>query len=290
MAEPTNNIQLCAIQLTSTPDVDHNLHVIEQQLKQLRKEHSGVNEQLLVVLPECCLFFGGQDKAQLTLAEQTFTTHSLSKSLANLAKKYQCFLVAGSIPLWLPEQQKFTNSCQMFSPVGELLCQYNKIHLFDVDVDDSEKCYRESKYTKAGNHVSLAELPFANVGLTICYDLRFPELFRQLTVLGAEIICVPAAFTKVTGKAHWLPLLQARAIENQVYIVAAGQQGIHQNGRETWGHSIIIDPWGETQALLESGVGYISAPFKANRINDVRTNIPVAKHNQFSVRLNSTSQ
>jgi len=285
----TDQIKLCAIQLTSTPNVEHNLQVIEQQLHQLCIENSDDTVQLLVVLPECCLFFGGQDKAQLNLAEQTYQTQYLSNSLAALAKKFQCFLVGGSIPLWIPEKKKFSNTCQMFSPKGTLLTQYNKIHLFDVDVDDSEKCYRESKYTQAGSSLSLAELPFANVGLSICYDLRFPELFRQLTNLGAQIICVPAAFTQVTGRAHWLPLLQARAIENQVYIVAAGQQGIHQNGRETWGHSVIIDPWGEVNAMLETGIGHISVPFDFSRISDVRTNIPVAKHNQFSVRLNTTS-
>ena len=156
---------------------------------------------------------------------------------------------------------------------------------FDVDVKDSEKQYRESRYTQSGNEVISTTAAGINVGLSICYDLRFPELYRNLTALGAKIITVPSAFTAVTGKAHWQALLQARAIENQVYIIAAGQQGVHENGRETWGHSMIISPWGEILACLEEGEGSISVEYSQQALDKIRKAIPVAEHNQFESTL-----
>ncbi|GLX77852.1 amidohydrolase [Thalassotalea insulae] len=272
--------RLSAIQLTSVPDVEQNLRAIEQQLANLEpcQDH-------IVVLPECCLFFGGRDKEQLMLAQETYSTQRLIRALAKLAHTYQITLVAGSIPLYQQETNKFTNSCCVFSPSGEQLAQYNKIHLFDVEVQDNEKHYLESRFTQAGQQLKTVVTAGVTLGLTICYDLRFPELYRALAQLGAQIITVPSAFTKVTGQAHWQTLLRARAIENQVYIVAAGQTGTHRNGRETWGHSMIIDPWGEIMTSLESGQGSISAEFDLEQLAQVRQAIPVAEHNQFITKL-----
>lgn len=276
--------RLSAIQLTSLPDVAENFACIEQHLAQLPES----NEHI-VVLPECCLFFGGRDKEQLLLAQETYQSdlleNRLVQQLSRLAKQYCVNLVAGSIPLYKNTAQKFTNTSLVFSSTGELQTRYDKIHLFDVEVEDNEKNYLESRYTHAGNQVVCQELAGVTLGLSICYDLRFPELFRQLTVLGANVITVPAAFTKVTGQAHWQALLQARAIENQVYIVAAGQQGIHQNGRETWGHSMIISPWGEIISQIDEGQGTISAEVDLNELTKIRRTIPVAKHNQFTTKL-----
>jgi deaminated glutathione amidase len=271
------------------PDVAQNLATIEQQLAYLQAD-AAPTEQHVVVLPECCLYFGGQERAQLTLAQADHAERRLQHQLADLASRYQVYLVAGSMPQYVPEYDKFTNTSCLFSPSGALLQAYDKIHLFDVDVDDNEKCYRESRLTQAGRKLCVSQLPFANLGMAICYDLRFPELFRQLTAQGATIISLPAAFTQVTGQAHWQALLQARAIENQVYIVAAGQQGIHANGRETWGHSMIIDPWGNIVNAIDTGVGAISSPYLADLVTQVRTNIPVASHNQFSVQFNPSGQ
>jgi predicted amidohydrolase len=277
-------VNLVAIQLCSVPNVDDNLSIIEQQLSTLSRD-----EQHLVVLPECCLFFGGKDAQQLSLAEkahqQTEFTSTLVSTLSALALKYSVYLVAGSIPLLTEKKDKFTNSSCVFSPQGKQLARYDKIHLFDVNVDDSEKNYRESNYTQAGKQVKLVETSFANVGLSICYDLRFPELFRHLRIKGADIITVPSAFTQVTGDAHWQVLLQARAIENQVYIIAAAQQGSHVNGRETWGHSMIISPWGEILTSLATGVGLISAKYSPEKLANVRSSMPVFEHNQFKVNL-----
>lgn len=273
-------VKLTAIQMCSTPNVEENLAIIEQHLTQLI-----VGTTHIVVLPECCLFFGGRDSEQLNLAKETYNSQSLIKKLAALAKKYRVFLVAGSIPIYHLETNRFTNSCCVFSSSGELISQYNKLHLFDVLVDDSEKNYLESRYTQAGNEVVTAEVNDIKLGLSICYDLRFPELYRQLTGLGANIITVPSAFTKVTGKAHWQTLLRARAIENQVYIIAAGQEGIHANGRETWGHSMIINPWGDVIASIEHNPGSITVEVCMSELTRIRQAIPVADHNRFTTNL-----
>lgn len=269
--------------MTSVPDVDKNLSVIDNLLTALdiAKEH-------IVVLPECCLYFGGQDDALLALAKQSQHSDYLQKKLANLARKHQITLVAGSIPLLAKDAEKFTNTCCVFSSSGQLLTQYHKIHLFDVTVSDNTQCYYESNYTAAGDEVVSVQTGFANLGLSICYDLRFPELYRSLAKRGVDIITIPSAFTAVTGQAHWQALLQARAIENQCYIVAAGQQGSHENGRTTWGHSMIISPWGEIIACLPEGVGSITAAYNVDELKRVRQAMPINTHNQFTVELKNS--
>lgn len=278
-------VKLSAIQLCSTPSLEENIASIDKQLSKLT-----VQDQNLVVLPECCLFFGGKDLQQLNLAIQTVKNNQLKNELSNLAKHHEVYLVAGSIPILNDSGDKFTNRSCVFSPKGQQLGYYDKIHLFDVTVNDNEKNYRESTVTQAGKSVSVVETPFAHVGLSICYDVRFPELYRQLRILGADIITVPSAFTQVTGQAHWQALLQARAIENQVYIVAAGQQGIHANGRKTWGHSMIISPWGEILASLPIGEGIVSAEYLPKELTRIRNSMPVIEHNQFTVNLNKVDK
>lgn len=286
-------VKLSAIQLCSVPDVDQNLMAIERQIEKLLASEQLDNTNIdttdrvehIIVLPECCLFFGGQDAQQLSLAKATITSMDLMTKLSTLAKKYAITLVAGTIPILAACGNKFTNTSCVFSPMGELLGQYDKIHLFDVNVNDNEKCYQESRYTQAGTSVTVINTLGLNLGLSVCFDVRFPSLYQKLSQLGADIITVPSAFTRVTGKAHWQALLQARAIENQVYIVAAAQEGIHANGRETWGHSLIISPWGEIINCLEQGEGIITTPFNPEEIIRVRTAMPVQNHNKFKVEL-----
>jgi len=275
-------MQICAIQMSSNTCVEDNIADIEQQLATLEPA-----QQQLVLLPECCLFFGGKDKAQLALAKANQQSNGLKIRLGKLAVKYNVFLVAGSIPVLSKQPEKFTNSCFVFSPEGQELGGYDKIHLFDVEVQDNEKNYCESRYVTAGDRVSVVNLAGVKLGLSICYDLRFPALFRQLCQQGAKIITVPSAFTRVTGAAHWQTLLQARAIENQVYIVAAGQEGVHLNGRETWGHSMIISPWGEILAQLDTSKGIICAHYQEQEVDKVRKAMPVATHNRFKNKLMS---
>lgn len=283
-------VRLSAIQLNSKANVERNLSVIAEQLATLTTANASgtvgdINHQKvehIVVLPECCLFFGANDKAQLSLAEQSYANNMLQAALSGLAKKYNVTLIAGTIPILTEVGDKFTNSSCAFNSNGELIGRYDKIHLFDVNVADNEKSYCESRFTQAGKKTCLVKTPFVstpsiNIGLTVCFDVRFPMLYQELTALGADIITVPSAFTRVTGKVHWQTLLQARAIENQVYIIAAGQEGVHENGRETWGHSMIISPWGEVLVCLEEGEGVISSDFIPQEIKRIRTSMPL-KH------------
>lgn len=275
-------MQLCAIQMCSGTDIYENIANIEWQLSTLAQQ-----QQQLVVLPECCLFFGGKDTSQLSLAQAQQTTDSLINKLAAIAKQFNIFLVAGSIPVLANVKDKYTNTCLVFSPDGEQLGRYDKLHLFDVSVADNEKNYSESRLVMPGEKITNVDVLGVNVGLSICYDLRFPELFRKLTQQGAKIITVPSAFTRVTGAAHWLTLLRARAIENQVYIIAPGQEGVHLNGRETWGHSVIINPWGEILAQRDIGSGIICAEYNEQELLEVRSAMPVASHNRFNNKLMS---
>lgn len=276
-------LKLSAIQLCSSPNVAENLISIENQLNVLIESNKECKH--IVVLPECCLFFGGKETQQLNLAQKNDSKEYLTQSLARLAKHYQITLVAGTIPVLAPCGNKFFNSSCVFSPKGEILGQYNKIHLFDVAVDDNKNSYLESRYTQAGDSITVVQTPETNIGLTVCFDIRFPSLFQELRLQGADIITVPSAFTCVTGKAHWQALLQARAIENQVYIVAPAQEGIHKNGRETWGHSMIISPWGEILCCLEQGEGIITTDFKQTELTTIRKNMPILIQNQFKTYL-----
>ncbi len=269
-------IKLTAIQLSSAANVATNLAKISALLAKITSNSETADRvEHLVVLPECCLFFGSKDSEQLTLAKASLAGNDLCLALAQLAKRFQVYLVAGTIPLLTTSGEKFTNSSCVFNPEGELLGQYDKIHLFDVSVSDNTKSYHESKFTQAGNKISVVNTHFANIGLSVCFDLRFPNLFQQLTMAGADIITVPSAFTKVTGKAHWQTLLRARAIENQVYIIAAGQEGIHDNGRETWGHSMIINPWGEIEQVIATGEGYVSVNYQPEELTRIRKSMPL---------------
>lgn len=313
MAKPT--VRLSAVQMCAMPDIEANLAQIAEQLailtnkvttqniatqgsitRQSNANASGATNaatntpdnsesEHIVLLPECCLYFGGQEQDQLKLAHNAALQAKMFQGLADLAKRYQVYLLAGSLPTPANTSDKFYNTSCLFSPQGKLLGDYQKLHLFDVCVADNEKNYQESRYTRAGEQTTCLTLPFAQLGLSICYDVRFPELYRQLAGQGAGIITVPAAFTRVTGKAHWQALLQARAIENQVYIIAAGQEGVHANGRETWGHSMIISPWGEILAEHKTGIGVITSVFDPDLLAQVRNNIPVREHNRFKTEL-----
>jgi len=278
-------VRLSAIQLTSVTNVEDNLTTIRRIIACLP-----VATEHLVVLPECCLYFGSKDDQQLTLAKETAENQQLVGVLSQIAQDFNITLVAGTIPVLTAAKTKFYNRSCVFSPDGSMLGCYDKIHLFDTLFQNKQKKdevnnYCESQYTEAGDKAQIITTPFAKLGLSVCYDLRFPELYRYLTGQGAEIITLPSAFTKVTGKAHWQTLLQARAIENQVYIVASGQTGIHKNGRETWGHSMIINPWGDILACHEQGEGVVSAEFSREKLLSVRASMPVADHNQYIVKL-----
>ena len=264
---------LSAIQMISEKQADLNLTNLKRLLAELSPEIGQ-----LVLLPENALSFASKE-SYLHLAENLGDGYYQSQ-LANLAKQYQCYLVCGSFPIKSAQKNKIYTSSLVFSPLGELISHYHKLHLFDAQVADSRGLYKESDTFIAGQQIQLFdcvnETQSVKVGLTICYDLRFPSLFQTLRAQGADIILLPAAFTQVTGKAHWQPLLQARAIENQCYIIAA-----NQGGDNTYGHSMIISPWGEILQQLKHEEGSIQCPFDNLLVQKIRQDMPVIAHNRF---------
>lgn len=264
------------LQMTSKPDVEQNLMFVEQQLRDATEEVAGN----LVVLPECFAFFGGKDQQQAEIAELR-GEGVIQTELSRLAKTYRVGLVAGSIPIKSEESNKFYNTCFVFDPEGRLVASYDKIHLFDVAVGDNTGQYRESDCAEAGDRIEMFEFCGYKVGVAICYDLRFPGLFQQLRDLGAELVVLPSAFTAKTGNAHWHTLIKARAIENQCYFAGCNQSGEHQNGRRTYGHSLIVDPWGEILADAEQRNGLTSAKLEKERLVKIRNAMPVQLHTRF---------
>ncbi|MDP5029686.1 MAG: carbon-nitrogen hydrolase family protein [Paraglaciecola sp.] len=268
--------KLVAVQMTSSPVVADNLRFVEQQLQQLE-----VNEPTLVVLPECFACFGAGDKAILGIAE---TPHDgpVQTQLCALAKKYGIWLVAGSFPLKCATSDKYTASSLLIDDLGHVQAEYQKIHLFDVQVADNTGSYLESRTTEAGRNVVVVDTPFGKLGLAICYDIRFAGLFQAMSQLAQlDMLALPAAFTQLTGQAHWHALITARAIENQCYLIAANQTGEHANQRQTYGHSSIISPWGETLAQLATETGTISTIIDTQALATIRRNMPIAQHNKF---------
>ncbi|MBD1576176.1 carbon-nitrogen hydrolase family protein [Vibrio sp. S11_S32] len=269
------------IQMTSGPDPEVNLNSIEAELNILQQQ-----QVAWAIVPENALVFGC--KSDYRKFAERLNNGPIQAQLAQLAKQYQMWLVVGSFPIQDGDEIKTT--CLVFSACGSLHADYDKLHLFDVDVADAHHNYRESDTFLAGNRVVVAQTPFANIGLSICYDVRFPSLFNALRQQGAQVIVVPAAFTKPTGQAHWQVLLRARAIETQCWIVAVGQTGIHPCGRETWGHSMVVDPWGNIVASLSETAGHLIVNIDTKLNEDIRTRMPVMQHQRFDCQLITRSE
>lgn len=270
-------MQISLLQCQSSRDVLANLAFVDSQLKDLPRE---ANEPQLVVLPECCLLFGGHESQQLEYAGSQHQSE-LKNALASMAKKYQVYFIAGTIPMPADDGRVFSR-CYFFDDHGVTLGHYDKLHLFDVEVSDNTKTYRESDTFHPGDHISVIDTPFGKVGLAICYDIRFGDMFRALRLAGADYIALPSAFTKVTGEAHWQVLLQARAIETQCYLLGAGQWGQHNQGsRETWGHSMIVDPWGRVIAERATECGWVQAKVDLAELQRIRQQMPLMGHNRF---------
>ncbi|WP_055022902.1 carbon-nitrogen hydrolase family protein [Shewanella sp. P1-14-1] len=278
-------MQVNLLQCQSSRDVQANLAFIDEQLSQLPRQE---NQPQLVVLPECSLLFGGHEQQQLSVAGDDKTSE-LKQALAALAKNHRVYMVAGTIPILANDGRVYSRS-YLFDDTGDTLGSYDKLHLFDVEVADSTRSYRESDTFCPGDRISVIDTPFGKVGLAICYDVRFADLFRALRAAGADIIALPSAFTKVTGEAHWQVLVQARAIESQCYILAADQWGKHNQGsRETWGQSMIVDPWGHIVAERKTGTGWVQGQIDRQQLNDIRQQIPVVEHNRFNLPVLTTA-
>lgn len=263
---------MAAIQLCSTALVEENKQTIARLIEQAAQEGAR-----LVVLPENMLLMGETDQAKFAISE-SFGEGELQSFLAQLAKQYHVWMVAGTLPIKGDQSGKVRAASLLFDDQGRCVARYDKIHLFDVTVTSNE-IYRESNTIAPGDQIVVHETPFGKIGMAVCYDLRFPELFRSLFLAGADIFVLPSAFTQKTGAAHWHVLTRARAIENTCYLIGAGQGGRHANGRETYGHSLIVDPWGELLAEAdERSEAVVMAEVDLSRLQDIRAKLPMRSH------------
>ncbi|HEU0196422.1 MAG TPA: carbon-nitrogen hydrolase family protein [Nevskiaceae bacterium] len=277
-SNPTDG-RVAAVQMSSGDNVSVNLAHAADLLGKAAAQGAQ-----LVLLPENFAFMGRGAKGRLAVAEaeghgpiQTF--------LAQTARRLGLWIVAGTVPLVLPDDaERVAPACLVYDARGERVARYDKIHLFDVDLPNGGTQYRESVGFRAGPPQPVCvDTPVGRVGLSVCYDLRFPELYRSLSAAGAELLCVPAAFTAPTGEAHWQVLLRARAVENLCYVIAAAQCGTHPDGRATWGHSLIVGPWGQTLASVDSASneGTAVAPASRAHCRELRARFPALQHRRL---------
>ncbi|MFC0133936.1 acyltransferase [Massilia eurypsychrophila] len=262
---------VAAIQMVSTPDVAENIASARRLVAE-----AAAGGATLVSLPEYWPIMGMSDTDKVAHAEQV-GDGPIQQFMADAAREHGIWLIGGTLPLVSNDAARVMNTTLVYQPDGEPAARYDKMHLFGFEKGDES--YNESRTIVPGAAVGTFEAPFGRVGLSVCYDLRFPELYRAMG--ECALIVVPAAFTHTTGLAHWEVLLRARAIENQCYVLASAQGGRHQNGRRTYGHSMLIDPWGEVKAQLAEGEGVISGELDADFLASVRESLPALKHRRL---------
>ncbi len=262
---------VAAVQMVSTPLVAENLATVRRLVAQAAGEGAQ-----LVALPEYWPIMGMSDVDKVAQAEPE-GSGPIQDCMAGLAREHGIWLVGGTLPLISPVDGKVLNTTLVYDPQGQAVGRYDKIHLFGFN--KGSESYDEARTIVPGESVGSFEAPFGRVGLSVCYDLRFPELFRAMG--ECALIIVPAAFTHTTGLAHWEVLLRARAIENQCYVLASAQGGIHANGRRTFGHSMLVDPWGEVKAVLREGEGVITGELDDAFLASVRESLPALKHRKL---------
>ncbi len=277
MTESKNNI--AAIQMASGPNVGANLLTAERLMTVAAKAGAG-----LVVLPENFAFMGKTEQDKLALSEKE-GEGPMQDFLVQIAKRLGIWVVGGTVPLEAEDPNKIRAACMVYDDQGKQVARYDKIHLFDANLVEADECYSESETIESGESAVVLDSPFGRLGIAICYDLRFPEMFRSMLDEGMEILALPASFTAITGKAHWDILVRARAIENLCYVVAAAQGGFHINGRETYGHSMVVGPWGSILAAIPTGAGAITAPLDREGLASIRRSFPALDHRQLYCRL-----
>lgn len=266
-------INVAAVQMVSTDTVTENLEIAAKLIAE-----AVAKQAKLVTLPENFPLMGKEDRDRLAIQEP-FGNGTIQSFLSTQAKQYQIYLLGGTIPLQSEKPDKVYPASLLYDPNGNCIAHYDKIHLFDVLVDESnDESYRESDAFEAGNEIVVAATDIGNIGLSVCYDLRFPELYRKMHEHNIQIITAPSAFTATTGKAHWESLLRTRAVENLCYVIASNQGGRHINERETWGHSMIVDPWGTILASVESGNGIAVATIDLEKQHHLRKTFPALSH------------
>jgi nitrilase len=268
--------RVAAIQMTSSADVGRNLATAAALLRQCRERGA-----VLGALPENFAFMGLAEADKLAIAEDE-GSGPIQDTLAGLARELGLWIVGGTVPLRVAGEGRTAAACLVFDAGGRRVARYDKIHLFDVAIPGRDERYQESASVRPGQTPVCLDTPAGRLGLAVCYDLRFPELFRRLLALGAEWFCLPSAFTAPTGRAHWETLLRARAIENLCHVVAPAQSGFHDNGRETHGDSMIVDCWGRVLARLPRGTGVVAADIDLVRQREVRQNFPSVAHRRLN--------
>lgn len=259
---------VAAVQMISSPSVTENIATARRLVTQ-----AAAAGATLVLLPEYWAIMGLQDGDKVAVAEP-LGQGPIQDFMSALARELEIWLIGGTLPLASDDPEKVINTTLVYNPQGEHVGRYDKIHLFGFT--KGTESYNEAKTIVPGTHVGVFEAPFGKVGMSVCYDLRFPELYRAMGPVA--LIVVPAAFTYTTGHAHWEILLRARAIENQCYVLAAAQGGNHPNGRRTWGHSMLIDPWGAVKAVLAEGEGVVHGDIDLLFMDSVRQSLPALKH------------
>ena len=269
------NFNISCIQIASGPNIGANLLEISKYI--LKSKDMGAD---IVVLPENFAMMAEKDTMYLDIKEE-LGSGAIQDYISKEAQKNDMWIIAGTIPIKSSKKNKVYATSIIFDNKGNIVSSYNKIHLFDVNIVETKEKYKESDIFINGNSPVVVQTPFCNIGLAICYDLRFPELFRKLSDIGIDIICLPAAFTSVTGKAHWEYLIKSRAIENLVYIAASAQGGYHVSGRETHGNSIIVNPWGESLATIKNGSGIIFSSIDLKAQVKLRKNFPCLEHKKI---------
>jgi nitrilase len=268
-------MKIAALQMVSSSSCGANLAVARELLQQAAA--AGAE---LALLPEYFCLMGQRDTDKLGLQE-TWGSGAIQSFLSEAARELDLWIVGGTMPLSTQDPQRVCNASLVFAPSGECVARYDKIHLFRFD--NGAERYDEARVLQAGSTPVTFDLPSRDghrwrLGLSVCYDLRFPELYRAYAALSADLLLVPSAFTYTTGQAHWELLLRARAVENLSYVLAAAQGGTHDNGRRTWGHSMLVDPWGEVLHSLPQGAGLTIGDLDAGRVLSCRRQLPALEH------------
>jgi deaminated glutathione amidase len=270
------SVKVAALQMTSGPEVAANLAQAGGLIEAAAR--AGAR---MVALPENFSFMGLKDADKRAVAE-TPGSGAVQDFLAATAARLKVWIVGGTTPLRAGADGRVAAASLVFDEGGRQVARYDKIHLFDVDIPGRTESYRESAHVAPGSRVAVIDTPAGRLGLSVCYDVRFPELYRQLSAAGAQLLVVPSAFTGPTGRAHWETLLRARAIENLCYVIAPAQSGFHPSGRETYGDSMIVDYWGRVLARVPRGTGYALAEVDIARQSQVRESFPALGHRVLS--------
>jgi deaminated glutathione amidase len=263
-------MKIAALQMVSTPDVARNLDRAASLIDQAAR--AGAK---LVSLPEYFCHLGVRDTDKLAIAEHD-GAGPIQQLLSDCARRAGVWVVGGTLPMRTADAERVRNSCCVYAPDGRRVARYDKIHLFAYD--NGRERYDEGRVLEAGDTPVAFEAEGLRIGLSVCYDVRFPELYRRLCTPPCDLICVPSSFTYTTGQAHWELLLRARAVEHQAYVIAPAQGGTHENGRRTWGHSMVVDPWGVVLAVRDEGEGVVVAELDRARIEGVRQQLPALAH------------